>query len=183
MNGPTAQGAVFLDRDGVLNQDTGYPYRPEQIVWTPGAAAAVRRLNQAGFLVFVVTNQSGVARGYYSEADVQALHRWMASELVIQGARIDGWRYCPHHPNAAVPAYRLACACRKPAPGMLLSLMEAWPVDRRRSFLIGDKASDLQAARTAGLAAHLFRGGDLDRTVCDILATGAPASSCQLSRG
>lgn len=161
--------AAFLDRDGVLNQDTGYPHRPDQIVWTTGAAAAVRRLNEAGFLVFVVTNQSGVARDLYPESAVTDLHRWMGAELARQGARVDDWRYCPHHPDAGLPAYRICCACRKPGAGMLTDLMGCWPVDRRRSFLIGDRDSDLRAAEAAGIAGHLFTGGDLDERVRGLL--------------
>ena len=89
--------AIFFDRDGVLNRDVGYPHRPNQIEWSPGVFEAVRRANQAGWLVFVVTNQSGVARGLYDEAAVEQLHAWMDGEFAAHGARIDAWSYCPHH--------------------------------------------------------------------------------------
>nr|WP_272904254.1 HAD-IIIA family hydrolase [Xanthobacter agilis] len=153
--------AVFLDRDGVLNVDTGYPHRPEDITWVPGAKAAVKRFNDIGFYTFVVTNQAGVARGYYAEADIAALHAWMGEELRAVGASIDDWRYCPFHPEGSVARYTGAHPWRKPAPGMLLDLLAHWPVDVKESLLIGDKASDLQAATGAGVEGHLFTGGDL----------------------
>ena len=164
--------AAFLDRDGVLNVDTGYPGRPEDIVWIDGAREAVAALNRLGYWVFVVTNQAGVARGYYSEADVIALHDWMQGEFAAQGGRVDAFYYCPHHPVHGIGAYLKACDCRKPAPGMLLRAMRDRQVDRAASFLVGDKESDLAAARAAGVRGLRFPGGDL----LDFLATtiGAP---------
>ncbi len=153
--------AVFLDRDGVLNRDTGYPHRPDQIEWTPGAMRAVKASNDRGFYVFVVTNQSGVARGYYTEADVHALHAWMNQQLAAFGAHIDAFMHCPHHPEGTVAPYVGASPLRKPAPGMILELMRTWPVEAKGSFLIGDKQSDLDAARAAGLPGFLYEGGDL----------------------
>lgn len=162
--------AAFLDRDGVLNIDHGFVHRPEQVEWVKGAREAVKRLNQAGYLVFVVTNQSGIARGHYDEAAVEALHRWMQAELGAIGAHIDDWRLCPHHPEGTVEPYRRICACRKPEPGMILDLIEHWPVDIGRSFLIGDQERDIAAAQAAGIAGHLFAGGDLDQMVRGLLA-------------
>lgn len=166
---PDAKPAAFLDRDGVLNLDVGYAHRPDQVTWVQGAAAAVRRLNRAGFHVFVVTNQSGVARGLFGEEQVRSLHGWMAAALAAQGARIDDFRYCPYLPDAPVPAYRRASDWRKPGPGMLLDLMRHWPVRREGSFLVGDQPRDVEAARAAGIPGHLFGGGDLDRFIATIL--------------
>ena len=153
--------AVFLDRDGVLNVDLGHVHVPKQVRWIPGARESVKLLNDAGYYVFVVTNQSGVARGLYAETDVVALHKWMTRELALLGATIDDWRYCPCHPDGTVAAYRVAHDWRKPGPGMILDLLEHWPVERQGSFLVGDKASDIEAAEAAGFPGYLFRGGDL----------------------
>ena len=157
--------AVFLDRDGTLNHDTGYVHRIADFRWLPGAVNAIRRLNDGGYYVFVVTNQSGVARGIYDEAAVNELHGWMNEELRAAGAHIDDIRYCPHHPQAGIAAYRTACSCRKPAAGMLLDLMNCWPVIRQGSIMIGDKESDAAAGRTAGIASAIVPAGALESYV------------------
>ncbi len=162
---------MIFDRDGVLNVDVGYAHRPDQIRWVEGAMAAVKAVNDAGLFAFVATNQSGVARGYYTEADVQALHDWMNAELAHgAGARIDAFVYSPFHPDAPLAAYRRESACRKPNPGMILELMARFPVDPARTLLIGDKASDLAAAETAGVEGLLFEGGSVLAALAPVLS-------------
>lgn len=173
--------ALFLDRDGVLNHDDHYVGSPDRLRWMGGAADAVRLANQLGIYVFVVTNQAGVAKGHYGEADVLALHQWMATQLRQEGASIDDWRYCPFHPDATVAAYAGPHPWRKPAPGMLNDLMAHWPVNRNHSLLVGDQPTDLAAAAAAGIAAVAFGGGNLHQFLLSHLAamtkqmnTGAP---------
>lgn len=143
--------AVFLDRDGVLNQDRGYVGTVDRFAWLPGAVAGVKRLNDAGRFVFVVTNQAGVARGRYSEEDVGLLHAHMQAELRAAGAHIEDFRYCPDHPEGTVARYARASRWRKPEPGMILDLLEHWAVNRDASLLVGDKPSDMAAAQAAGI--------------------------------
>lgn len=163
--------AAFLDRDGVLNVDRGYVYRPQELVWIPGAAKAVKWLNDHGFYVFVITNQAGVARGHFAEDDVRRFHAHLAGELRSVGASIDDFRFCPHHPHAVVTKYQVACHWRKPQPGMILDLMQHWPVIAHRSFVIGDKISDIQAANAASIPGYLFAAGNLHDLVQSIVAT------------
>jgi len=169
--------AAFLDRDGVLNVDSGYVGSRERWRWIDGARAAVKRFNDLGWYVFVVTNQSGVARGYYGEEDVEALHRQVFGELADLGAHVDDVRFCPYHTEGTVERYRRESDWRKPGAGMILDLMRHWPVDREASLLIGDSDSDLEAARRAGVSGRLFSGGSLDRFVreqIDPAQAGAP---------
>lgn len=153
--------AAFLDRDGVLIHDTGWPHKPEEAQWMPGAMEAVKFLNDAGYYVFVVTNQAGVAKGLFPESQVAVMHRWMADEFAQRGAHVDAFEYCPHHPEASVAAYRRDCPRRKPSPGMINDLVAAWPVQTEGSFFVGDRKTDEQAATAAGLQSHRFLGGDL----------------------
>ena len=142
--------AVFLDRDGTINQDRGFIVKPEEFIFEDGAVAAIRLLNQAGFRVIVVSNQAGIAYGHFSEQAVEDLHQWAAKELAAQGARIDAFYYCPHHPDGQ-PPYRQACLCRKPAPGMLLQAAADFSLDLAASWLVGDHQSDIAAGIAAGV--------------------------------
>ncbi|MGY4615542.1 D-glycero-D-manno-heptose 1,7-bisphosphate phosphatase [Bradyrhizobium sp. USDA 4472] len=161
--------AVFFDRDGVLNEDDGYAFEPSKIRWVKRAIEAVRAVNQSGYFAFVVTNQSGVARGFYQEQQVRAVHDWMADQLAAVGARIDEFAYCPHHPEGTVAKYRQTCTCRKPQPGMIHELAKRHYVDLRRSSMIGDKQSDLDAAEAAGISGHMFRRPDLKAFIVPLL--------------
>ncbi len=153
--------AIFFDRDGVLNKDTGYVHGEAEFEWVDGAVEAVRYANDRGYYAFVVTNQAGVAHGYYGEDAPKALHSFMLSQLREAGANFDDWRYCPYHPGAKVEAYRKDSHWRKPGPGMILDLAGSWPVDMPRSFLVGDKYSDIGSANAAGIPGYLFTGGNL----------------------
>jgi D-glycero-D-manno-heptose 1,7-bisphosphate phosphatase len=150
--------AVFLDRDGTINQEKDYLYQVDEFEFIPGAPEAVKLLNEAGFLVVVVSNQSGVARGYYTEDDVDILHRHIADELAKSGARVDAWFYCPHHPQGK-GSYSLACRCRKPLPGMLLEAAHRYAIDLAASVMIGDKLVDVEAGAAAGCRTILVRTG------------------------
>lgn len=159
---PTLRPALFLDRDGVLNEDRGYVARWEDFAWIEGAREAVAAFNAAGWLVIVVTNQSGVGRGYYTEEAMHALHTRMADELAQAGGRIDAFYFAPHHPDSASETYRHPDPPdRKPNPGMILRALSDWPIDKARSVLVGDKLSDMEAARRAGIRGLRFKGGDL----------------------
>ena len=159
--------AAFLDRDGVLNEDTHYVFRPEQVRWIEGAKAAVKQLNDAGYYVFVVTNQAGIARGYYDGSQVNALHDWMQQELRMVGAHVDAFYYCPHHPD-----FGPTCSCRKPEPGMILRALEEWPVNIKQSVLIGDKESDIESANRVGIPGYRFESSQrLDKLIHEIIAT------------
>ncbi len=164
------RGAVIFDRDGVLNLDVDYGYRPDQIVWMDDAAAAVRAVNAAGLFAFVATNQSGVGRGYFTAADVEALHVWMNARLAEAGARIDAFVYSPYHPEAVIERYRADHPSRKPGPGMILDLLARFPVDPARTVMIGDRDTDLAAARAAGVEGLKFAGGSLLEFVRPVVA-------------
>ena len=158
-SGVRVQPAVFLDRDGTMIHDVGYLGRLADLRWFPWTVEAVRLLNRAGFLVCVTTNQGGVGLGFYTEAFVRDLHARMGVRLADGGARVDGWFYCPHHPEARLEGFRVACACRKPGMGMIRQAADRFPIDLSRSFVIGDKLADLAMADTAGARGVLVRTG------------------------
>ena len=155
----------------MCNVDHGWVGTRERFEWMPGALAAIAAATQRGWHVFVVTNQSGVARGHYTEADLLLLHRWMLDQVLAAGGTIDDWRYCPFHPDADVAAYQRVSDWRKPAPGMLCDLMRAWRLDPARCLMVGDQATDMEAACRAGIAGHLFTGGDVAAFVQPLLET------------
>lgn len=151
--------AVFLDRDGTLNEDAGYPADFGKITIFPESFEAVRRLNAAGFLAIVVSNQSGVGRGLFSEADVAAIHEAMGAAFAARGARLDAFYYCPHFPGSSDPVYGAACDCRKPNPGLARRAAAEFDLDLSRSYMIGDKLDDVAFARNIGATPVLVLTG------------------------
>lgn len=159
MVGREGQAAVFLDRDGTINEECGYIDRIEALRLIPDAGAAVRRINESGLKVVVVTNQSGVARGFFDEAFVNRANARLSEMLAAEGAHVDAFYYCPHHPTDGKGRYLQTCACRKPAPGMLLKAAAELGIDRRRSYLVGDTLKDIEAGARAGVRAILVLTG------------------------
>jgi D-glycero-D-manno-heptose 1,7-bisphosphate phosphatase len=154
-----ARPAVFLDRDGTLIEEAGYLDRLERLLFYPYTVDAVRLLNRAGFVVVVITNQAGIARGIVAPAFVQAAHDHIAARLAAGGARVDAFYHCPHHPQAAVEALRVACECRKPKPGLLRRAAAEHSLDLARSFVVGDRWHDLEAGAALGVRGVLVRTG------------------------
>jgi D-glycero-D-manno-heptose 1,7-bisphosphate phosphatase len=153
------QSAIFIDRDGTINEDIGYVSSPGQLMIYPWAAEAIRLINESGLKAIVITNQSGVARRLYTEDTLSAIHDRLQSELRRAGAQIDGIYYCPHHPEIGDAPYRMACQCRKPGPGMLKQAALEHGIDLARSYVIGDKASDINLATGAGARGALVLTG------------------------
>ncbi len=153
--------AVFFDRDGTLNVNTDYLYRKEDFIWMPDAVEAIKYANDNGYLVIVVTNQSGIARGYYTEEDVKILHEWMNQELKKKGAHIDAFYYCPYHTAGTIPEYTKESEDRKPKPGMVLKAMSDYQLDPKQCLMIGDKPLDVECARNAGIRGGLYNGDSL----------------------
>lgn len=162
------RAAVIFDRDGTLNEDAGYTHRVEDLRWIDGAIDAVRAVNRSGRWAMVATNQSGLARGLYEEKHLLLFHREMQRQLYRHGAHLDGLLWCPHHPGGSAMPLACECDCRKPAPGLLKRFLREWPIEATATIVIGDKPSDMEAARAAGLRGVLFAGGRLD----DYLAPG-----------
>lgn len=160
---------MILDRDGVLNFDSGYVHSPEEFQWIPGALQAVKQCRAAGYLVLVATNQSGVGRGYYDEKAVRRLHRWMNRQLGEKGGRISSFYFCPHHPD-------VGCSCRKPAPGLFLRAIRDWRLDTERSFSVGDSDRDIAASAAAGIRGFQFSGGNLAKFMRPLLTPRNPHS-------
>jgi D-glycero-D-manno-heptose 1,7-bisphosphate phosphatase len=170
----SAVWGVFLDRDGVINEETHYLSHPEQLHLLPGAAEAIRRLNECSIPVIVVTNQAGVARGYFTETEVDAVHARLADMLEQRGARVDRFYYCPHHPTAGSYPYRLVCDCRKPQPGMLIRAARECGLHLPSSYIIGDQVSDLEAGRRVACRTILVRTGYGERSWAEWSETFQP---------
>ena len=161
--------AAFFDRDGVLNVDKSYLYKIEDLEWIDGAKEALAYLNQKGYTIFVVTNQSGIARGYYTVDDMNKLHEFMAQQVAAAGGKIEKFYYCPHLPEGKIAEYAVECACRKPKPGLILRAFEEYDIDKDAAFLIGDKPRDVESAEAAGIKGYLFSGGNLLNFVKEIV--------------
>jgi D-glycero-D-manno-heptose 1,7-bisphosphate phosphatase len=151
--------AVFLDRDGTINVEVDYLSSADQFQFIPGAPLAIKSLKDAGFVLVIVTNQSGIGRGYYDETALERVHRYMHEELERYGVAIDACYFCPHHPEHGIGGYRQVCACRKPLPGMLLQAARDLDLDLSSSFMIGDKIADVKAGLRAGCTSMLVETG------------------------
>ncbi|HTC20257.1 MAG TPA: HAD family hydrolase [bacterium] len=169
---------MFLDRDGTLIADAEYLSRPSQIKLFSNSPEALKRLREAGFYLFVVSNQSGVARGYFPESMVRKVHQKLQQMLKAKGARIDAFFYCPHYPDGSVKAFAKVCDCRKPAIGMVKQAARQYPIDLKRSYVVGDKMDDLLLARKAKLAGGLLvRTGNGRMSEKKLKATPLPRTS------
>ncbi|MBV9727177.1 MAG: D-glycero-beta-D-manno-heptose 1,7-bisphosphate 7-phosphatase [Gammaproteobacteria bacterium] len=170
-SGPPGRKAAFIDRDGVINEERGFVHRIEDFVFIPGALEALKALRAAGYLLVVISNQSGIARGLYSESDYQQLTASMRGLMLAVGLELDGTQYCPHLANAPVERYRRDCDCRKPRPGMILQAARDLNIELSTSILIGDRATDLEAGRSAGVGCCY-----LVRTGCELTAEDIEAA-------
>jgi D,D-heptose 1,7-bisphosphate phosphatase len=169
--------AAFLDRDGTLNHDTGYTHKIEGFCWIENAKQTIRMLNDNGYLVFLVTNQAGIARGFYGPDDVDTLHSWMKEELANIGAHIDDIRYCPHHPEGTVKGLTVECDCRKPGTAMLDSLIDQWQPLLEDSFMIGDEEKDAEAGAATGIHGRKINPGNLQKEVLALMHQAKGQSS------
>ena len=160
-----ANKAVFFDRDGTLNVDIHYLHRPEDFEWIPEAKEAIKYVNDHGYLAILVTNQSGVARGYYPESDVRLVYDWMNEQLAVVGAHLDVLYYCPHHPSGTVPEYTRNCTCRKPSPQLINDACEKYQIDKQQSYFVGDAETDMQCAANADIKPVRYEGGSLLQTI------------------
>jgi D-glycero-D-manno-heptose 1,7-bisphosphate phosphatase len=172
--------AAFIDRDGVINEDRAYVHRAADFELIPGSVEALRALRTAGFLLVVITNQSGIARGLFSEADYRELEAHMRERLATAGVSLDSIQYCPHLPDAPIPQYRLDCECRKPRGGMIRTAAGLLNIDTSQSVLIGDRKADVEAGRAAGVGrCFLVRSGQLLSAGDALLADGVFADLAQ----
>jgi D-glycero-D-manno-heptose 1,7-bisphosphate phosphatase len=156
--------AVFLDRDGTINVEKDFLHKIEEFEFIPGTPVAIKKLKDAGFLVIVVSNQSGIARGFFDEAAVEKLHQHIQAELAAYDTSIDAFYFCPHHPDEGLGPYKVQCDCRKGNPGMLLQAARELGVDLQRSFMVGDKLADIEAGQKAGCHSLLVLTGYGEKT-------------------
>lgn len=161
------QKAIFLDRDGTINVDPGYLGDPEKFHFLPGVINALTRLREAGYLIFVVSNQSGIARGFFRDEDLKKIHDKMAAALRGEGIVLDGIYYCPHHPAEQ-------CSCRKPSPKMVLEASRSYGIELRESFFIGDRVSDIETGKNAGCRTILVLTGAGEETLRELPASPQP---------
>ena len=152
-------GAVFLDRDGTINEEVGYINHPDQLVLFPFASESIRIINNLGLKVIIVTNQSGIARGYFDESQLKKIHRHMIDILTNDGARIDGIYYCPHHPLEGKGQYLTECNCRKPKPGMITQAAKDHQIDLTKSYMVGDRFNDIRFAKRMNLKSAFVMTG------------------------
>lgn len=175
--------ALFLDRDGVINKEVNYLFKQSEFEFLNGIFELCRKAADAGYLIFIVTNQAGIGRGYYSESDFKSLTNWMRQEFLSRNINIAAVKYCPHHPVHGLGQYKANCYFRKPNPGMINELVKEYGIDAARSILVGDKITDIQAARNAGigksvlvLTGHKVTETDIDEaglvcnSVIDVIA-------------
>lgn len=166
---PVPRMALFLDRDGVVNLNHGYVHTPERTDWVPGIFELVARAHRRGYLPIVVTNQAGIGRGLYDEAAFLYYTAWMHEQFARRGTPLLATFWCPHHPEAGIGEYRVACGCRKPQSGMVLAAIERFDIDPARSLLIGDQPSDVEAAHAVGVAARLIAERDWGQGMAGVL--------------
>lgn len=162
----TMKRAVFIDRDGTISEEVGYVNHPSRFKLFPYSAEAIKLLNESGWLAILVTNQAGVARGYFTEDVIHSVHRQLTSELEAAGARLDGIYFCAHHPTVGEPPYRVDCECRKPKPGLIMQAAQDFSIDLTQSWMVGDRYSDIEVARNAGLRSAFVLSG-YGRGECD----------------
>ncbi len=163
--------AIFLDRDNTLTVDKGYSFKIDEFKWVKGAPAALKAFFEAGLLVFVITNQGGIGRGFFTIDDMHKFHHHLMIMALEAGGSIQDIAYCPHHPKAVVNTLKTPCRCRKPEPGLFFDLSEKWKLDLRQSIMIGDKMSDMEAGKNAGCHTYLFEGDDLGILAKQIIKT------------
>ncbi len=174
--------ALFLDRDGVVNREIGYLYKSEQVEFMPGIFELCRSAQELNHKIIIVTNQAGIARELYTEADLHSLMEWMAAQFERERVRLDGYYYCPHHPEHAIERYRVDCPDRKPLPGMFFRASREHGIDLSRSLLVGDRCSDLQAGAAAGVGNLVLLAGT-EVSTCEVPARYAIVKTLQEAIG